>query len=525
MDLIDKQLGNYKLINRIGSGGMGEVFLAQDMRIDRQVAIKVVRNEPAAYPNAEEVQAIERLFQREMRIISQFDHPHILPLYDFGEAEVDHASLIYMVMPYRQEGSLLDWVREHRMVGPISPQHVLHFVKQAADALQAAHDAGVVHQDVKPSNFLVRNRRDQPEYPDLLLTDFGVAKVINATTTASQSVRGTPAYMAPEHWEGHPVPATDQYALAIMAYELLTMRPPFQGGTMQVMYKHLHEEPVPPSQSNSQIPITIDQIILRALEKRPEKRFVSVMAFAQAFQQYIETGAPQPSALTVPDLLPSPVFPQKVYPATLTTPLAYAQSEPVIATQSPFHHKKQRWLVVGLLAMLICFIIFSVLQFGVLPSLQKKDAHLQTSVHTPATQLTMVPTATVIPTLVVTPTPTSTLPPTTAPKAPNAVDVAQSMKDLDPQDIYKWIYSGDASGDPIVTSPYSPDKGTAMIATTSSGWFTIEAFSTTVKAYQDFEANQNVGMTLNGTCLLIDTNNQQAPTQPVLTAFSQACPA
>ena len=112
-------------------------------------------------------------------------------------------------------------------------------------ALQYAHNHQIVHQDVKPSNFLIRSSDDASGRPDLMLADFGVSKSTSATATVSQTVRGTPAYMAPEQWDGAPVPATDQYALAILAYDLLSGRPPFQGSLSQVMYQHIHVTPQP----------------------------------------------------------------------------------------------------------------------------------------------------------------------------------------------------------------------------------------------------------------------------------------
>src|SRR6266581_2335063 len=210
MPLDGLQLGHYQLQRLIGSGGMGEVYQALDTR----------------------------LFQREMRAITTLDHPHILPLFDFGEATINKATLTYMVMPYRPEGSFADWLQERGSSDMLPPQDVAYFLLQAADALQHAHEHQLIHQDVKPSNFLIRKRTVDPNHPDLLLADFGIAKFTTATATASQSIRGTPAYMAPEQWDGQPVAASDQYALAIMAYQLLTGRPPFQGGPGQIMRQH-----------------------------------------------------------------------------------------------------------------------------------------------------------------------------------------------------------------------------------------------------------------------------------------------
>ncbi len=162
-------------------------------------------------------------------------------------------------------------------------------ISQAASALQHAHDRQVIHQDVKPANFLIRHRPEQPTSPDLLLADFGIAKLTSATASASQSVRGTPTYMAPEQWDGQPVPATDQYALAVMIYELLTGRPPFQGGPGQVMRQHFFSQPQTPSALDGRLSPSIDTVLLRALSKQATDRFKSVAAFAQAFQQAIQS--------------------------------------------------------------------------------------------------------------------------------------------------------------------------------------------------------------------------------------------
>jgi WD40 repeat protein len=288
MSLEGHQLGRYRLQHLLGSGGMGEVYLATDASLNRQVAIKVIRAEAASYSETQAAKEAARLFQRELRAIAALDHPHILPLFDSGEESAGRTTLIYMVMPYRQEGSLADWLHQ-RGSDLLSPQDIVYLVEQAASALQHAHSQQIIHQDVKPSNFLIRSREKRPDRPDLLLADFGVAKFISATAEMSQASRGTPTYMAPEQWEGCPVPATDQYALAVMAYELLTRRPPFQGGMAQLMYQHFHVQPQPPSTSHPRLPQALDVVLLRALAKDPEERFSSVSAFAGAFEQAVQS--------------------------------------------------------------------------------------------------------------------------------------------------------------------------------------------------------------------------------------------
>ena len=291
MGLEGLQLGNYRLQRLIGRGSMGEIYVAEDVRMTRTVAVKVLRNEPNPRANMQDSEAL-RLFQREMQVIATLDHPGILPLLDFGEQPFNDSSLTYMVMPLRPEGSLQDWLKQQSS-GIILPlQVVVHIIFQAASALQHAHNRRLIHMDVKPSNFLVRQREDHAQLPDLLLADFGIAKFSNAnpagphiTTSTQSTVRGTPSYMAPEQWYGKPVAATDQYALAMMAYQLLTGTLPFRGNLQHVMYQHVQVSPAPPSSHNPRIPPAVDQVILCALAKDPALRFPNIQGFGSALQQ------------------------------------------------------------------------------------------------------------------------------------------------------------------------------------------------------------------------------------------------
>ncbi len=291
MPLEGLQLGHYQLVRLIGSGGMGEVYLADDTSSERQVALKIIRSETMLGTDAELVKQSIRLFQREMKAVTLLDHPHILPLIAFGEEEINNFTYTYMVMPHCQEGSLIDWLRKKNSAGVLPPEDVASLVEQAAEAIQHAHDHQLIHQDVKLSNFLIRSQPQETSCPALLLADFGIAKFTTATATSSQNVRGTPAYMAPEQWSGDAVPATDQYALAIMAYQLLVGTLPFQGTPMRIMHQHIHTQPRLPSIINVKLPKALDAVLLRAMKKDPEDRFVSVTAFAHAFR----------AALTVSD--------------------------------------------------------------------------------------------------------------------------------------------------------------------------------------------------------------------------------
>src|SRR6266849_6372166 len=282
-----QQLSHYQLVRLLKSGGMGEVYLAVDTLLHRQVAIKVIHTDfmhAAEYGAAEEAM---RLFLREAQAIAQLDQINILPLYDSGKEHINQALLMYMVMPYRYLGSLKDWLQAHQEQEPLPLAAVERIVTQAAFALQHAHDRKIVHQDVKPSNFLIHGDADHLSRLNLQLADFGVAKFM-MKTSESQAIRGTPSYMAPEQWEGHPIPATDQYALVVMSFELLIGRPPFVGsGWHNLWHQHYNVMPSPPSTINPKLPKELDAVLLRAMAKRPEDRYSSVSAFAQAFTRAV----------------------------------------------------------------------------------------------------------------------------------------------------------------------------------------------------------------------------------------------
>ena len=295
MVLDNLQNGRYHHLRLLGSGGMGEVFLMEDTRVSRQVAIKVIRTEGEPYPDKKtDSDPATRLFQREAKAIAALDHPNILPLYDFGEEIRDNATITYMVMPYSADGSLESWLRQ-RSDHVLSIQDVAYLVEQAAEALQYAHEHEVIHLDVKPSNFLLRSNKKNPDHPTLLLADFGIARNFTTIASSSHTIRGTPTAMAPEQWTSTPVFATDQYALAVMAYELLVGRPPFIGRMEQLMYQHFNAQPLAPSAYNPRLPAALDAVILRALAKKPEERFPSVTDFASAFTQAAQASPTAPA--------------------------------------------------------------------------------------------------------------------------------------------------------------------------------------------------------------------------------------
>jgi serine/threonine protein kinase/WD40 repeat protein len=338
--LIGTTVGGYTLVSLLGSGGMGTVYLAEDPTIGQQVAIKVVRTDPDSLNDMGALSLAGERFKQEARAVASLDHLHILPLYRYGEEKTGSGQRAYMIMQYRPEGSLWDWLRRRAELAPGHapgaqrsgaraaqggpPQNGLwplpldeagEYLRQAASALQYAHDRGIIHRDVKPANFLLRFESGSPVH--LLLSDFGLAKIFSANS-ATSSVLGTPLYMAPEQFEGAAVPESDQYALAVMIYYLLAGQPPFDGEPMRLMHQHL-SAPVPPIRNfNPALPEGSGIVLARAMAKRPADRYSSVAEFAAAFGQASQ-GQPDGATGGRPFLsLPTPAQGVRVSPTAST---------------------------------------------------------------------------------------------------------------------------------------------------------------------------------------------------------------
>ncbi len=310
--LIGTFLGGYKLIRVIGSGGMGTVYLAEDETIGQQVAIKVVRTDDADYPDGSSMTRAADRFRQEARAVVSLDHLHILPLSRYGEEETIGGKRAYMVMQYRSEGSLWDWIRRRAglassesqaiapripptlpMTWPMRVEEAGEYLRQAASALNHAHERGIIHRDVKPANFLMRfdPSTTQPGtmHVFLLLSDFGLAK-FSTSMSATSSIFGTPIYMAPEQFDGTALPESDQYALAVMIYYFLAGRPPFEGDPLQLMRRHLSMEPAPIRTRVPTLSDGVEHVLARALAKKPQQRYPSMLAFAEAFTQGMYEG-------------------------------------------------------------------------------------------------------------------------------------------------------------------------------------------------------------------------------------------
>ena len=256
-ELIGKQLGPYQITEKLGEGGMACVFKALQPSMNRSVALKVL---PQRYADAPEF--AER-FEQEARVLATLQHPHILPVFDYGREN----GYAYIAMPWIVGGELTS-----EMTGaPLALKRLVQIISEVGDALDYAHERGVIHRDVKPSNILLDARGH------CLLTDFGIAKLIANGQSASPngSLIGTPAYMAPEQSMGDNVDArSDIYSLGVVLYELATGRPPYRAETpLAVVMKHLHDPLPSPRQINPTLAPEVEAVILKSLAKGPADRY------------------------------------------------------------------------------------------------------------------------------------------------------------------------------------------------------------------------------------------------------------
>ena len=262
---VNRRLGNYRLIQRLGRGGFAEVYLGEHIHLKTQVAVKVLLTHLTQ-------EAVET-FRSEAQTIARLRHPSIVQVHDFG-IEDDTA---YLVMDYAPHGTL----RQHQPKGTCFPLvTVVSYVKQVAEALQYAHDQRLIHRDVKPENMLLGPRNE------VLLSDFGIALIAhNSSSQNTQNIAGTIVYMAPEQIQGHPRPASDQYALGIVVYEWLCGNRPFQGTFTEIAVQHSLKPPPSLRLYLPTIPAEIEQVVMTALQKDPQQRFPTVHAFASELER------------------------------------------------------------------------------------------------------------------------------------------------------------------------------------------------------------------------------------------------
>ncbi|MCB9420400.1 MAG: serine/threonine protein kinase [Ardenticatenaceae bacterium] len=293
-----KRIGRYEIKEEIGRGGMATVYLAQDPRFRRDVAIKVLPRQFTHDPQ------FRTRFEQEAQIIAALDHSAIVPVYDYGEEDGQP----YLVMRYMPGGSLADRLHE----GPIPLLEVVKIMDRVAQALDRAHSIGIIHRDLKPGNILF------DQYGDAFLADFGIAKMAEATAALTGSgIIGTPAYMSPEQVRGEKVNGrSDIYTLGVILFEMLTGHQPYQADTpIGMAFKHVHE-PVPRLlDANEDLPPSLETAIRRAMAKQSTERFSTAHDLAASVMSGIQF-QPPPQTAVKPDKTPPEVVP----PAPEPTP-------------------------------------------------------------------------------------------------------------------------------------------------------------------------------------------------------------
>src|SRR6201986_4057514 len=273
--------GRYKVLSKLGSGGMADVFLAEDQQLSRKVPLKLLHERFAADPDF-----VER-FRREAQAAAGLQHPNVVGVYDRGRYEDTY----YIAMEYLPGRTLKQLIRDE---APLEPIRAIDITLQVLKAARFAHRRGVIHRDLKPHNVIVDDG-DQTK-----VTDFGIARAGASDMTETGSIMGTAQYLSPEQAQGHAVSETsDLYSIGIVLFEMLTGRVPFDGDSaVAIALKHVSEAPTPPSQLNTAIPSALEQVVLWSLNKDQADRPADADQFIMALEQVRDSLAASSGEIT-----------------------------------------------------------------------------------------------------------------------------------------------------------------------------------------------------------------------------------
>jgi len=314
-NLIGTRLGKYEIQTEIGRGGMGAVYKGYDLALDRHVAVKVLA------PHLVWARESVERFLREARAAARLSHASIVTIHDVGQ----EAGWYYFVMEYLEGQTLTEAIQER---GPLPPGEVLSILRPLADALDYAHQRGLVHRDVKPGNVMVSSAGSAT------LTDFGIARAAQETRlTSTGTIVGTPEYMSPEQAKGLAVDArSDQYSLAVVAYEMLSGQVPFEAeSTLALLHKIVYD-PLPPIREiNPDLPLGVEAVLRKALAKDPGDRYEGTSGFVEALGRALagEEIVKKPTLVIKPAAVPEPA-PKRVLGAAPKVKQAAAPPEPGI---------------------------------------------------------------------------------------------------------------------------------------------------------------------------------------------------
>ncbi len=296
-----ERLGKYELLERLGRGGMGEVWKARDTQLRRFVAIKLLHADLQANPD------FVKHFMREAQLVASLRHPNIVQIHDFQLADTQGPSIkAYMVMDYIQGGTLADYIRNTVRKGLFPPAaDIVYLFTAVSLALDYAHQKGMIHRDIKPANILLDKTATMGKATgEPILTDFGIARLQGASTsTVTRALIGTPLYMSPEQAGSRMVDErSDLYSLGIILYEMVTGVTPFRGDSpIAIMMQHMQERPTPPDLINTNISPSLSTVVLQSIAKDPEARFPTAtamtVALAQALDQPVPTNLSKPRSV------------------------------------------------------------------------------------------------------------------------------------------------------------------------------------------------------------------------------------
>ena len=348
--------GRYELDGVVGRGGMAEVYRARDIRLDRVVAVKTLREDLARDAT------FQARFRREAQSAASLNHPSIIAVYDTGEDMAGPANVPYIVMEYVDGRTLRDLLREDRR---LLPERALEITDGVLRALDYSHRHGIVHRDIKPANVMLTRSAE------VKVMDFGIARAVSdaqATMTQTAQVIGTAQYLSPEQARGERVDArSDLYSTGCLLYELLTGRPPFTGDSpVAIAYQHVRENPVPPSRVDPEIPAWADSIVLKAMAKDPADRYQSAADMRTDIQRAL-SGVPVAAPPRSAEMYPAT---QRLGPAVTDgrtgaiPPYQYGPQDGTYGGGGSGRKKTLWWVLGGVGVLILALVAFLVLNSG-----------------------------------------------------------------------------------------------------------------------------------------------------------------